>query len=79
MMLSFKEKEDAESILLMGKKYMKKPIPITAVQINCVFEVNSLEGLVKGKKGDYLVEGIEGELYICDKRIFEKSYNKVDE
>lgn len=78
-MLSFKEKEDAESILLMGKKYMKKPIPITAVQINCVFEVNSLEGLVKGKKGDYLVEGIEGELYICDKRIFEKSYNKVDE
>ena len=74
-MLSFEKKEDAESILSMGKKYMKKPIPITAIQIECTFEVKTLEGLMKGKKGDYLIEGIKGELYICDKKIFEESYN----
>lgn len=79
MKLSFNEKEDAESILLMGKKYTKRPIPITAVQIQCAFEVKTLEGLMQGKKGDYLLEGVEGELYICNERIFKKTYKEVKE
>jgi len=33
----------------------------------------------KGKSGDYLVRGIDGELYICDGYIFELSHDMVVE
>jgi hypothetical protein len=57
---------------------MKKPIVIHAKQINEEFNVNTLEGNYKvGKPGDYLMQGIDGELYICDKAIFEKTYDWV--
>jgi hypothetical protein len=54
--------------------YVKKPIPIQAVQIDQTFWVASLEGNHQGKEGDYLVRGVKGELYICDKDIFEETY-----
>lgn len=38
-----------------------------AVQIHEDFQVNSMEGLVTGKAGDYLMKGVNGELYICDR------------
>jgi len=40
------------------------------------FQVDTLEGNYKsGKAGDYLMCGVKGELYICDKDIFEESYD----
>jgi len=57
--------------------YAKKPIPIKAIQIHEPFQVETLEGTFTGKAGDYLVEGIKGELYACDREIFEESYDKV--
>lgn len=42
------------------------------------FTVYTLEGKMKGKSGDYLIIGIEGENYPCDKNIFEKLYRMVD-
>jgi hypothetical protein len=57
--------------------FKKKPIVIRAVQINEEFEVETLEGTMKGKAGDYLVEGIAGELYPCDKEIFKQTYEAV--
>ena len=60
------------------RECMKKPIAINAVQIHTEFRVDTLEGDYKqGKAGDYLMCGIEGELYICDKGIFEKSYDWI--
>ncbi len=56
----------------------KKPIIVHAMQIHEPFRVESLEGNYKqGKPGDYLMRGIEGELYICDQFIFEKTYDWV--
>lgn len=60
-------------------RYIKKPIPVRAVMMAQEFEVETLEGLMKGKHGDYLVEGIEGEVYPCDRSIFEKTYKRADE
>jgi hypothetical protein len=60
-------------------QYIKKPIPVTANQMEEEFEVNTLEGTMKGKAGDYLVTGIRGEQYPCDKEIFEESYIKFDD
>lgn len=61
------------------KFYTKKPIPIKAVQINETFTVETLEGTHTGNAGDYLIEGIEGELYPCKKEIFLKTYEEVVE
>ena len=60
-------------------KCRKKPIVIHAVQLNYPegFKVTTLEGVMKGKPGDYLMFGINGEKYPCDKDIFEKSYDIV--
>lgn len=41
-------------------------------------EVETLEGLMKGNIGDYLIIGVEGEPYICREDIFEKTYEQVD-
>ena len=56
----------------------KKPIIVHAKQIHEPFRVNSLEGNYKqGKAGDYLMQGIDKELYICDRDIFERTYDWV--
>jgi len=54
----------------------KKPIVIQTKKINEPFRVNTLEGNYKqGKAGDYLMRGIDSELYICDGPIFDKTYD----
>lgn len=60
------------------KPCMKRPIVIKATPIFMPFRVKTLEGDYKqGKPGDYLMCGINGELYICDAEIFERSYDFV--
>lgn len=60
------------------KACMKRPIPIKATQMYGEFRVKTLEGDYKlGKPGDYLMCGVFGELYICDKDVFEASYDWV--
>ena len=58
------------------KPCMKRPIPVKATQMYGEFRVETLEGDYKiGKPGDYLMCGIDDEIYICDKEIFERSYD----
>lgn len=59
------------------KAYRKKPIIIYAKQMDKPFEVKTLEGTMMGKAGDYLIIGVKGEEYPCDKEIFELSYDEV--
>lgn len=62
------------------KECVKSPIIVHAVQINEQFRVKSLEGdYAQGKPGDYLMKGIRGEQYICDKEIFEESYDFLED
>lgn len=59
--------------------YIKKPIPIKAVQQDKPFTTQTMEGTLSGKAGDYLVTGVKGEQYPCDKEIFEETYESVPE
>lgn len=82
----------------MIKKYVKKPIPIEAVQWtgknfdeidaftgNNVFiedgilKCRTLEGIMsaKNKYGDYLIKGPVNEFYICEKNVFEMTYDEI--
>jgi len=60
-----------------GKKYRKRPIVIKAMQIQIKFEVETKEGIMKGKAGDFLIRGIQGEYYPCDKEIFKQTYEEI--
>lgn len=70
-MLKFNQQELPK---LQFKTAVKKPIPIQCSQILEPFEVETLEGVMKGKAGDWLMVGVTGELYVCDNDIFKKSY-----
>ena len=46
-----------------------------AMQIEEPFSVETLEGnTVEGKAGDWLMIGVNGEMYPCDADAFDKSY-----
>ena len=55
----------------------KKPIVVHATQLNFPegFTVYTMEGEYRGKPGDYLMIGVNGEKYPIDKDIFEKTYD----
>ena len=61
------------------KPCMKKPIVVHAMKVDEEFTCDSLEGILYGKPGDYLMRGVDGEIYICDGDIFERTYDWTEE
>jgi|TARA_R110002051_G_scaffold81751_2_gene145961 hypothetical protein len=59
-------------------KAKKKPIAIRCLQIHEPFVVETMEGRMKGKKGDWLMVGVDDEMYACDQEIFKKTYQLID-
>ena len=43
------------------------------------YYVNTLEGKMYFNNGDYLIQGVHGEIYSCKPDIFEETYFKVDD
>jgi hypothetical protein len=43
------------------------------------FTVNTLEGLMRGSPGDWIIKGVNGEIYPIKPDIFEKTYELVKE
>ena len=41
--------------------------------------INTLEGLMVGNIGDWLIRGIKDELYACKSEIFDATYSPADE
>ena len=69
-MISNKNLPDPKEI---GMEY-KKRTTIHAVRMDEDFEVQTLEGLMKGKAGDWLARGVKGELYPIAADVFKSSY-----
>ena len=42
-------------------------------------EIKTLEGTMIAKAGDYIIRGVNGEIYPCKADIFEKTYEEVTE
>lgn len=42
------------------------------------FRVKTLEGVMDGKAGDFLIRGIKGELYPCRADIFAATYERAE-
>lgn len=57
------------------KEAVKKPLRVKCVQVHEPFTIETLEGTLKGKPGDWLMVGVEGEMYAIDDAIFKKTYD----
>ena len=40
----------------------------------CCMLIKTLEGKMRGSQGDYIIKGVNGEIYPCKPEIFEKTY-----
>lgn len=43
------------------------------------FAIDTLEGTMLVKDGDYIITGVEGERYPCKPSIFEATYEKIED
>lgn len=41
--------------------------------------INTLEGVMQANQGDYIIKGVNGEIYPCKPDIFEKTYDLVND
>lgn len=60
------------------EKFMKIPIEIEAYQTDEEVYIETLEGVMKADKGDWIIKGVKGELYPCKPDVFEMTYEKVE-
>lgn len=60
-------------------KVRKKPVVVEAWQTNEMIRIETLEGTMEARPGDWIIRGIKGELYPCKADIFEKTYEILGE
>lgn len=60
------------------EKFMKIPVEIEAYQTDEEVYIETLEGVMKADKGDWIIKGVKGELYPCKPDVFEMTYEKVE-
>ena len=53
------------------------PIGVMIYPRERLVEVRTLEGVMRGNIGDWLITGVKGERYFCKPDIFEMTYEKV--
>jgi hypothetical protein len=46
-------------------------------QVTGFVEIHTLEGVMRGDVGDWIIKGVAGEFYPCKPDIFEKTYEPV--
>jgi hypothetical protein len=42
------------------------------------FYIETLEGTMRAKHGDFIIQGVNGEIYPCKPEIFHQTYEKAD-
>jgi hypothetical protein len=52
-------------------KYQKKPI-VEAFRIRITLLIHTLEGIMVAQSGDFVIKGVDGEVYPCKPEILKK-------
>lgn len=58
--------------------FRKKPVTIQASLITEAIQIETLEGVMTGNAGDWLITGIKGEKYACKPDVFFATYEPAD-
>ena len=61
------------------RNYRKKPVVVQAYRLKKRLEVRTLEGVMTGEPGDWLIRGVKGECYPCRDDIFRATYEACGE
>lgn len=71
---------DTEESILELSELGLDPIRVDYADLdNPVLKIETLEGLMIAKTGDYIIKGVQGEFYPCKPEIFKETYEKVEE
>ena len=54
--------------------FRKKPIVVKAIQLSTKMSTETLEGVMTGQPGDWLIQGAHGEMYFIKDDIFRDTY-----
>jgi hypothetical protein len=68
----FMDKVSSNDVILRNCNYNRYDID----EAYC--EINTLEGVMIGRGGDYIIKGVQGEIYPCKPDIFKETYEKVE-
>jgi hypothetical protein len=60
-------------------KFRKKPVIVDAVRTDIEVKIETLEGTMTARPGDWIITGVNSERYPCKPDIFEKTYESVEE
>jgi hypothetical protein len=52
-------------------------IDLTNKDASLYCEIKTLEGIMRGEYGDYIIQGVKGEIYPCKPDIFEMTYELI--
>lgn len=63
---------------LDGHRFRKVPVEVTARQLEEPTEIETPEGVMEADAGDWLIEGVEGELYACKDSVFRGTYSPAE-
>ena len=59
------------------RNWRKKPVVVRAVELTERVRIKTREGELTGEPGDFLIEGIEKEIYPCAREIFFRTYENA--
>lgn len=62
----------------VGRLDEGKPEGVTLEGGRIGLHIPTLEGLILGEEGDWIIRGVRGELYPCKPDSFEQTYEQVD-
>ena len=71
------ELKDVEGHSGFPNPYRKLPVIIRSVKLKKRVQIKTREGVLVGEIGDFLIEGVQKEVYLCGRKIFFKTYEAV--
>lgn len=60
-------------------KAIKKPIIVTAQQLESPMSINTLEGTMHANTGDWLITGVHNEQWAIKAEIFNETYTIIEQ
>ena len=61
------------------KRYKKISVVIEAYRTETEETIETLEGVMKANKGDWIIKGVKGEIYPCKPDVFDMTYEELKE
>lgn len=70
--------DNAETLVKLQDELGLDPVRVDYTSTNSpLLKIETLEGTMTARVGDFIIKGVNGEFYPCKPDIFEKTYEKI--